>query len=136
MLLQMNLNLKVLLYKHKFRTAIPKNPSAYPRKMNKNLRILIEKLKDKSGIANEEIDVIETIIIKIGLTILAETAACPKIKAPTIPSVGPIGEGTLSPASRISSKENSIINISKIIGNGTDCLEATIAKRSSVGIIS
>lgn len=45
-----------------------------------------------------------TIIINIGLTMLALTAACPRTKAPTIPIVGPIGEGTLSPASRINSK--------------------------------
>ena len=39
--------------------------------------------------AKEAMAVIATIIIKIGLTIPAETAACPKTKAPTIPIVGP-----------------------------------------------
>lgn len=78
--------------------------------------------------AKDAIPVIATTMIKIGLTILALTAACPKTKAPTIPIVGPIGEGTLNPASRISSKEISISKISKIIGNGTFSLdkEATI----------
>ena len=50
--------------------------------------------------------------------------------------VGPIGEGTLKPASRISSKENSISKSSKIIGNGTFSLEARIENKSSVGISS
>lgn len=47
--------------------------------------------------------------------------------------VGERGEGTLSPASRISSKEISIIKISAIIGKGTFSLEASSEKRSSVG---
>lgn len=84
----------------------------------------------------EHIPVKDTIIIKIGLTMLASTAACPNTSAPTIPRVGPIGLGTLTLASRISSKENSITKISKIIGNGTDSLEAMIANKSSVGINS
>ena len=74
-----------------------------------------------------------TIIIKIGLTILALTAACPNTKAPTIPIVGPIGEGTLNPASLISSKEISITKISKIIGKGTFSREAKIENSNSVG---
>ena len=74
-----------------------------------------------------------TIIIKIGLTILALTAACPNTRAPTIPIVGPIGEGTLRPASRISSKEISITKISKIIGKGTFSREAKIENSNSVG---
>jgi hypothetical protein len=90
----------------------------------------------KSGIANELIPVIATIIINIGLTMPALTAACPKINPPTIPTVEPIGDGTLSPDSLISSKENSIIKISKITGKGTPSLEASIEKSSSVGKIS
>ena len=50
--------------------------------------------------------------------------------------VGPIGEGTLKPASRINSKENSISKSSKIMGNGTFSLEAIIENNSSVGINS
>ena len=84
----------------------------------------------------EEIAVTDTIIIKIGLTIPASTALCPKIKAPTIPIVGPIGEGMRKPPSRISSKENSITSNSIIIGNGTPALEATIVKSNFVGINS
>ena len=75
-------------------------------------------------------------MIKIGLTIPALTAACPITRAPTIPIVGPIGEGTLRPASRISSKEISRTNNSKIIGKGTLAREAKIEKSSSVGNIS
>ena len=40
-----------------------------------NLNIRIEKLSKKSGIANPQIPVNATIIIRIGLTILAFTAA-------------------------------------------------------------
>ena len=39
--------------------------------------------------ANDEIAVIAIIIINIGETILAETAASPKTRAPTIPTVEP-----------------------------------------------
>lgn len=92
--------------------------------------------KEKSGMAKEHIPVIATIIIKIGLTIFALTAASPSTSAPTIPIVGPIGEGTLKPASRISSNDISIIRISKIIGNGTVWREAAIANNNSVGISS
>ena len=91
---------------------------------------------EKSGIANEAIPVMATIIINIGLTILALTAACPKTNAPTIPMVGPIGDGTLKPASLINSKDISIIIISKITGNGTVSLASNIEYKSSVGSIS
>ena len=67
---------------------------------------------------------------------LASTAAWPRIRAPIIPIVVPIGEGTLKLASLINSKDISIAKISTIIGNGTDSLDATIANNNSVGIIS
>ena len=50
--------------------------------------------------------------------------------------VCPKGAGTLIPDSLISSNETSIIKISKITGNGTLALDATIANKSSVGINS
>lgn len=65
---------------------IPKKPAIYPSKINRNLKYLKWKPKVKSGMAKEEMAVIATIIIKIGLTIPALTAACPKTKAPTIPN--------------------------------------------------
>ena len=46
----------------------------------KNLKILNENPKEKSGIANEQIAVIATIIIKIGLTKFALTADSPQNK--------------------------------------------------------
>lgn len=49
----------------------------YPKKIYKNLKILSVKPKEKSGMANEHIAVIATIIIKIGLTKFALTAASP-----------------------------------------------------------
>ena len=50
--------------------------------------------------------------------------------------VGPIADGTRRPASRINSKENSINNISKIIGKGTFSLADKIEKSNPVGSIS
>ena len=58
--------------------AIPKNPAIYPNRIYKNLQILKVKPREKSGIAKEQIAVIATIIIKIGLTKLALTDASPK----------------------------------------------------------
>ena len=86
--------------------------------------------------AKEAVPVMATTIIKIGLTIPALTAACPITKAPTIPIVGPIGDGTLKPASRINSKDNSSTNNSKIIGKGTLAREAKMENNNSVGNIS
>ena len=100
------------------------------------MKYLKWKPKEKSGIAKEAIPVIATIIIRIGLTIPALTAACPNTNAPTIPIVGPIGEGTLKPASRINSKEISISSISAIIGKGTLALDAKIEYKRLVGSIS
>lgn len=65
------------------------------------------------------IPVSATIITKIGLTILAETIACPNIKVPTIPSVGPTGAGVRILASRIISNAISIIKSSISMVNGT-----------------
>jgi hypothetical protein len=114
-------------------TAIPKKPAIYPNKIYINLHILMVKFNDKSGMLNEQIAVIATIIISMGLTRLALTAASPNIKPPTILIVGPIGDGTLTPASLINSKDISIKSISKITGNGTVSLAASIVNNSSVG---
>lgn len=81
----------------------------------------------------DAIAVMAIIMIRIGLTILALTAACPITKAPTIPMVALSGDGTRSPASLISSNEISITSTSKIMGNGTFSLEARMEKSSSVG---
>ena len=94
------------------------------------------KFNEKSGILKEQIPVIATTIIKIGLTKEAETAASPKISAPTIPIVDPSGVGTLSPASLINSNDISIRRISNITGNGIDSLELEIANSNSDGISS
>ena len=66
----------------------------------------------------------------------ALTAASPKIKAPIIPSVEPIGAGILSPDSRITSKDISMSKSSNIMGNGTFWRLANIENKSSVGKIS
>lgn len=77
-----------------------------------------------------------TIITNIGLTIFADTIACPKISVPTIPSVGPTGAGVLIEASRIISKAISIIKSSISIENGTFSRAPEIENSRSVGIIS
>ena len=84
----------------------------------------------------EAIPVIATIIIRVGLTIPALTAASPKIRAPTIPIEEPIRDGTLRLASRISSKEISISKISKVTGKGTFARAAKIENNNGVGRIS
>ncbi len=90
----------------------------------------------KLGTANAPKAVIATMTTSIGLTIDAATAACPRISAPTIPRVGPITPGILTPASRISSIAISIISTSTTVGKGTFSRLAAMAKRRSVGIIS
>ncbi len=65
---------------------MPKNPAIKPNKMNANLKYLKWNPNEKSGIVKDEIPVIATTIIKIGLTIPALTAASPKTNAPTIPN--------------------------------------------------
>ena len=82
------------------------------------------------------IPVSATMIINIGLTIFAETIACPNINVPIIPSVGPTGAGVLMLASRIISKAISIIKSSKSIVNGTFSRVPAIAKSKSVKINS
>lgn len=82
------------------------------------------------------IPVSATIITRIGLTIFALTIACPNIKVPTIPRVGPTGAGVLIEASRIISKATSMIRSSMSIENGTFSRVPAIEKSKSVGIIS
>lgn len=65
---------------------IPKNPAINPSNINPNLKYLKWNPKEKSGIAKDAIPVIATMIIRIGLTIPALTAAWPKTRAPTIPN--------------------------------------------------
>ncbi|MMZ61204.1 hypothetical protein D1872_233380 [compost metagenome] len=71
---------------------------------------------------------------KKGLTIPACTAASPMIRPPTIPIAGPIGFGSLIPASRKISIEISNTNTSIKEGKGTPCLDSIIEMASSVGI--
>ena len=116
--------------------AIPRKPAKYPKIVYINLNILNANLRELSGIANAEMPVNATIIISIGLTIFAETAASPSISAPIIPTVVLKDDGTRILASCISSKEISIIIISNKIGKGIASRAATIAKSNSDGMIS
>ena len=115
--------------------AIPRKPAKYPKIVYINLNILIANLRELSGIANAEIPVKATIIINIGLTIFAETAASPNISAPIIPTVVLNEEGTRILASCISSNEISIVIISNNIGNGIASRAAIIVNNNSDGII-
>lgn len=76
---------------------IPKNPKNIPKKIKTNLSILKCNSKEKLGTAKEVSPAIATIMIEIGLTILALTAASPKTRAPTILMVELMGEGTRMP---------------------------------------
>ena len=58
-------------------------------------------------------------ITSIGLTILADTIACPNINVPTIPKVGPTGAGVRILASLIISKAISMMISSISIVKGT-----------------
>ena len=82
----------------------------------------------------EEIAVAATTITMIGLTIPADTVACPMIKPPTIPIAEPIGLGNLNPASRKISIAISINNPSIIAGNGTPSRPPIIEIANLVGI--
>ena len=115
---------------------MPKNPKSQPMNINPNLKSLKCNSKEKFGIAKDVKPDIATIIIEIGLTILALTAASPKTKAPTMLIVVLIGEGTRIPASCINSNAISIRTIYSSIVIGTDCLEFIIEKSNSVGINS
>lgn len=66
--------------------------------MKMNLKSLKCSSNEKLGIAKEVKPDIATIIIDIGLTILAVTAASPRTRAPTILIVELIGDGTLTPS--------------------------------------
>ncbi|MPN21199.1 hypothetical protein SDC9_168578 [bioreactor metagenome] len=72
-------------------------------------------------------------ITTIGPISPASTAACPITIPPTIPSVEPIGDGSLTPASRNSSKAISITIISVAVDNGTSILLPAILSTSSTG---
>ena len=58
--------------------AIPRKPAKYPSIIYINLNSLSENPSVKSGIAKLQIPVKATIMIRIGLTIFAETAASPQ----------------------------------------------------------
>ncbi|MPN14032.1 hypothetical protein SDC9_161358 [bioreactor metagenome] len=85
------------------------------------------------GTKKLEVPVIAVIIIIGALINLAETAASPRTRAPTILTVCPIFEGSLLLASIISSNTKSISISSTILGKGTESLEANILTKSGVG---
>ncbi len=101
---------------------IPKNPKMLASAIIIYLMTLSEEANSSTGSAKEARAVKATITTIIGLAIPADTAASPTIKPPTIPMVFPSGPGILIPASRRSSKENSINNVSIVTENGTVAL--------------
>ena len=91
---------------------IPIIPKSAPANIYTNLDILNENESEYEGIANDAIPQTDTKIMIIGLTSPALTAACPKIKPPTMPRDEPIEPGILTEASLINSNDSSIIIIS------------------------
>ena len=112
---------------------MPKMPSHPPIKMKPNFSSRNGAPNSSFGIASEQSAETATTTTVIGLTRLAETAASPMISPPTIPIVPPSGPGMRTPASRISSKANSIRRISRMPGNGTPFRASANASRSLVG---
>ncbi len=77
---QMILNLLVFRSSIKIPAESPRKPARNPSNVYIKRKILNAKLREKSGIAKDEIPVMATIIIKIGLTKFALTADSPKNK--------------------------------------------------------
>lgn len=102
----------------------PKKPSHAHMAIKKNFKMRNAVANSSLGTAKEQSAVNATTITTIGLTRFASTAACPIISPPTIPMVFPIAPGRRTPASRNSSKDNSIKSTSTTPGNGTPCLAA------------
>ena len=80
--------------------------------------------------------VTEIAITMMGLARFAVTAASPMSKAPTMPIVGPRGEGIRMPASLISSKPKNMRSTSRGKGKGTGSLVPAREMSSTEGIIS
>ena len=101
---------------------IPIAPSILDAIINKNLQNLIPFIKSASWNIRLDIDVIATIMMVIGETIEASTAACPRTSAPTILIAVVILLGLLMSLSLSTSK--TVINsmISKNVGKGTPSL--------------
>ena len=86
--------------------------------------------------AKEDSAVKATTTTITGLTMPADTAACPMIRPPTMPMVLPIGPGMRIPASRRSSKANSMIKTSTTLGKGTLALPPAKEKSRFAGRMS
>src|SRR5690606_25824156 len=80
---------------------------------------------------------VRAITITIGaLTNLANTAASPITKAPTILTADPTDSGNRTPASLRISKTNNSTRVSSMAGRGTPCLADIILSNNGVGTIS
>ena len=101
---------------------IPKIPRYPPKNKKKYLSIRNAEANSSFGIAREPSAVIATTMTTIGLTRFASTAAEPTISPPTIPIAFPNAPGIRTPASRISSKDNSSRTSSAMLENGTPSL--------------
>ena len=101
---------------------MPYKPSRAAKIRNRNLYTLSSLLKSGSLNTNDAIYERAIVIIIIGLTIPALTAASPNIKAPRIDIVDPYFDGNLESLSLKSSYIISIINASNTEGKGTPFL--------------
>lgn len=104
--------------------------------MKRNVATLMNIPISKLGSVKEATAVTAMMITNIGLTIEAVTAASPMSKAPTMPMVGPIGEGIRMPASLMSSNPKNMTKTSTKSGKGMGSLDAAIAIIRADGTIS
>lgn len=118
------------------RAASPRNPNAAPATMKRSVATLMNIPISKFGSVKEATAVTAMMITKMGLTIDAVTAASPIRSAPTMPIVGPMGEGMRIPASRMSSKPRYITKTSMYSGKGMGSRAAAIAIMRAEGTIS
>ena len=117
-------------------TTTPINPIKAAPIINIKRYNLIALVNSNSEKGKLDMAVIAIIIIIIGDTIPAATAASPNIKAPTIDRALPAGFGTLISLSLNISKAIIIIIASKKAGKGTPSLWVAKLTSKSVGIIS
>ena len=114
----------------------PYNPNIVAPIMKIIRYILSAFVNSGSENINEEIAVMATTIIMIGDTIPADTAASPKIKAPTMEMAELAKLGSLKSLS-LNISNDRIINIASVnVENGTFFLCAAILISNSMGIIS
>ena len=109
----------------------PYSPNNVPKSKNKNLNIISAPVV--FGFINDVTEVKAMTITTLVLIILASTAACPIINAPTILKDVPNKPDVFVPASLNTSNDKSNNRHSKKTGKGTPCREAAILNTNFIG---